>query len=541
MKQSITFFLLFFLVFVSKINSQTAVKIVGATGFCPNETATITTDSVFTRYLWSTNETTRNITVSRAGQYSIEVINTIGDTLRDTVFISAFGLPNPVIGGTPYICPRRPTAAFVQQTNYRSYLWSTGDTTRLIIVSNPGTYSVSVVDQNGCRNNASTTIQDGAPTALALPDSVKICQGDSVILDATATNAMRYFWNNDDTTAMITVRTGGMYNVIVSNGQCVSYDTTIVILLPRPMLDLGKDSLLCDKDTLLLRGPVNNLYTYRWHDGSTQTTFKASDVGSYSLTVSFGNCRVSDTINIEVFNKVQGLVLDSVICTPQYRLVPNVVGTTQYRWTDGSTNPYLDISKTGRYQLLAYNGRCYADLTYKLTFMTKPLVNFVRDTIVCIDLGTNHLDLNASWLGTKYLWNTGDTTSSITVTNSGLYYVALNNACGAWWTSTHVTLKSCYTSFIPNAFSPNEDGENETFRIYPASDVTKIHTFQVFNRWGQLVFVANDFLPIDAETHAWDGKVKGRAVKPDVFVYYIEIETEKGEVFIQRGDVTLLR
>ena len=190
---------------------------------------------------------------------------------------------------------------------------------------------------------------------------------------------------------------------------------------------------------------------------------------------------------------------------------------------------------------MAYNGRCYADLTYKLTFMKKPIINFVRDTIVCADFGTKHLDLDASWLGTKYLWNTGDTTSSITVTNSGLYFVALNNACGAWWTSTIVTIKSCFTSFIPNAFSPNGDGENETFRIFPASDVTKIHTFQVFNRWGQLVFIANDFLPIDAESNAWDGKVKGRAVKPDVFVYYIEVETEKGEVFIQRGDVTLLR
>ncbi len=541
MKQSITFFLLFFLVFISKIHSQTSVKIVGASGFCPNETAIITTDSVFTRYLWSTRDSTRNITVSRAGSYSIEVINTLGDTLRDTVFISAFGLPTPIIAGTPFICPNRPTAVFVQQTNYRSYAWSTGDTTRQISVSNPGTYSISVVDQNGCRSNTSTTISNGAPTALPLPDSVKICQGDSVLLDATATDAIRYFWNNDDTSAMITVRTGGMYNVIVSNGQCVSYDTTMVILLPRPLVNLGKDTMLCAKDTLILRGPVNNLYTYRWHDGSTLSTFKAPDMGTYALSVNFGNCRVSDTINIKVFNKVQGLVLDSVICTPQYRLVPNVEGTTQYRWTDGSTNPYLDISKTGSYQLLAYNGRCYADLTYKLTFMKKPIINFVRDTIVCIDFGTKHLDLNASWLGTKYLWNTGDTTPSITVTQSGLYYVALKNACGAWWTSTNVMIKSCYTSFIPNAFSPNGDGENETFRIYPASDVAKIHTFQVFDRWGQLVFVTNDFLPIDAETHAWDGKVKGRAVKPDVFVYYIEIETENGEVFIQRGDVTLLR
>ncbi len=541
MKQSFIYIFLFFLVFLSKINSQTAVKIVGATGFCPNETATMTTDSVFTSYLWSTNETTRSITVSRAGSYSIAVINTVGDTLRDTVFMAAFPLPNPIFGGTPYICPNRPTSLFVQQTNYRQYAWSTGDTTRSISVGNAGSYSVSVVDQNGCRNNTLTIISNGAPTALPLPDTVKICEGDSAILDATATNAIRYFWNNDDTTAMITVRTGGMYNVIVSNGQCVSYDTTMVILLPRPMLDLGKDTILCNKDTLILRGPVNNLYTYRWQDGSTKSTFKAFDEGVYSLSVNFGNCRVSDTISIRVFNKKQGLALDSAICTPQYRIVPNVAGATQYRWTNGSTQIYLDVTKTGTYQVLAYNGQCYADLSYKLTFMKAPNVRFVRDTVVCLDFRTNHLDLNASWAGAKYMWNTGDTTPSVTVTKSGLYFVTINNACGTGWTNSSVTFKSCYTSFIPNAFSPNGDGENETFRIFPASDVTKIHTFQVFDRWGQLVFVANDFLPIDAESHAWDGKMKGRTLKPDVFVYYIEIETEKGETFIQRGDVTLLR
>ena len=541
MKQSIAFFLLFSFVFMSKTNGQTAVKIVGATGFCPNETANITTDSIFTSYLWSTNETTRNITVSRAGSYSIAVINTAGDTLRDTVFIAAFPLPNPTIGGTPYICPNRPTALFVQQTNYRQFLWSTGDTVRLISVSNPGSYSVSVVDQNGCRNAASTTISNGAPTALPLPDTVKICQGDSAILDATAVHAIRYFWNNDDTTAMITVRTGGIYNVIVSNGQCVSYDTTMVILLPRPMLDLGKDTILCNKDTFILRGPVNNLFTYRWHDGSTQSTFKAFDEGVYSLSVNFGNCRVSDTVSVRVFNKKQGLVLDSAICTTPYRIVPNVVVATQYKWTDGSIQPYLDVTKTSIYQVLAYNGRCYADLSYKLTFMKKPNVNFVRDTIVCLDFGTKHLDLNASWVGAKYTWSTSDTTPSVTATKSGLYYVTIVNACGTGWTNSFVTFKSCYTSFIPNAFSPNGDGENETFRIFPASDVTKIHTFQVFDRWGQLVYVANDFLPVDAEKNAWDGRVKGRAVPPAVFVYYIEIETEKGETFIQRGDVTLLR
>lgn len=544
MKQSNFIFsmsLVFCLLFLTKIKSQTAVKIIGDKGFCPSETANIATDSVFVRYLWSTNEVTRNIIVTRAGQYSVEVINTVGDTLRDTINIVAFGLPTPIIGGTPYICPNRPTTVFVEQTQYRSYEWSTGEQNRQILVNSGGNYAVSVVDEHGCRNTASITITNGAPTTLPLPDSVKICEGDVFSLNATATDALRYFWNTDDTTASITVRESGMYNVIVSNGQCVSYDTTIVQVLPKPVFNLGNDTMICWKDTLILRGPAHNLFTYKWQDGSTKPTLKVSDIGTYSLTVSFGNCQVSDTIGLKVFNKKQGLILDSVICTPQYRLEPKIEGAKQYRWTDGSTQPFSMISKTGVYQVLAYNGVCYADLSYKLTFLTVPNVNFPKDTVVCKDLGTGHLNLKADWLGARYVWSTGDTTPSVVVTKSGIYYVAIVNACGAWWTSSYVNFKSCYASFIPNAFSPNGDTENETFQIYPASDVAKIKTFQIFDRWGNLVFSAKDFIADDAKNHAWDGKVNGRIVKPDVFVYLIELETNKGEIFFQRGDVTLLR
>ncbi len=541
MKQSIAFSLFFFLFFTIQSFAQRSVKIVGSKGFCPNETATIITSSAFLSYLWSTNETTRSITVSRAGKYSVEVTNILGDTLRDTVVISAFPLPFPTIGGTPYICPNRPTTVFVQQTNYQSYVWSTGESNRQISVSNPGTYSVSVVDQNGCKNTTSTTIQDGAPSALPLPDTIRICKGDTAVLNAAAADAISYFWNTDDTTASITVNTAGMYNVIVSNGQCVSYDTTHVLTLPKPVFDFGKDTILCLKDTLILRGPVSDLYNYVWQDGSSKNTFKAFDEGIYSLKVGFGNCQMSDTISVKVFNKKQGVVLDTIICSPQYHIEPKVEGAKKYRWTDGSTLPFLNVGKSDTYQVLAYNGKCYADLSYKLKFSKKPTVVFKQDTVICTDLGTNHLVLDATSEGSKYLWNTGDSTPSVMINKSGLYFVSIENVCGNWWTSTRVTFKSCFASFIPNAFSPNGDGENETFRIYPASEIVKVKTFNVFDRWGNQVFGAKDFSPLDAEKNAWDGKVNGRLAKTDVFVYFIEIQSETGEVFVQRGDVTLLR
>lgn len=91
--------------------------------------------------------------------------------------------------------------------------------------------------------------------------------------------------------------------------------------------------------------------------------------------------------------------------------------------------------------------------------------------------------------------------------------------------------------FVPNAFSPNEDGRNDTFLPIP-NCVVNDYNLKVFNRWGKLVFES------DAVEQGWDGKVNGDLMQPDVFVYvikfaYAEDEQQKEEVL--SGDVALLR
>lgn len=91
--------------------------------------------------------------------------------------------------------------------------------------------------------------------------------------------------------------------------------------------------------------------------------------------------------------------------------------------------------------------------------------------------------------------------------------------------------------FVPNAFSPNEDGRNDTFLPYANCVVTN-YNLKIFNRWGKLVFES------DAIDKGWDGKANGEQVQPDVFVYiitfsYAEDEAQKEEIL--SGDVALLR
>ncbi|MFT7452827.1 MAG: gliding motility-associated-like protein, partial [Patescibacteria group bacterium] len=95
--------------------------------------------------------------------------------------------------------------------------------------------------------------------------------------------------------------------------------------------------------------------------------------------------------------------------------------------------------------------------------------------------------------------------------------------------------------FIPNAFSPNGDGNNDVFMIFANNEAIKsVNELQLFNRWGEKVFQQNDFMPNDPD-YGWDGLFKGKIMNPSVLVYFAEIEFVDGYKKMYKGDVTLMR
>jgi len=93
--------------------------------------------------------------------------------------------------------------------------------------------------------------------------------------------------------------------------------------------------------------------------------------------------------------------------------------------------------------------------------------------------------------------------------------------------------------FIPNTFSPNNDGVNDVF--YPRGrGLYNIQSMRIFNRWGQLLFEKKDF-PANTASSGWDGTSNGRPAPADVYVYIIEVVCNNAQVIALHGDVTLIR
>jgi gliding motility-associated-like protein len=87
--------------------------------------------------------------------------------------------------------------------------------------------------------------------------------------------------------------------------------------------------------------------------------------------------------------------------------------------------------------------------------------------------------------------------------------------------------------FIPNAFSPNNDSENDILYVY--APMAKDVYLAIYTRWGEMVFVTDDI------SHGWDGTKKGEPMTPDVFVYYLKVTCQNNKIFEKSGNITLIR
>lgn len=94
--------------------------------------------------------------------------------------------------------------------------------------------------------------------------------------------------------------------------------------------------------------------------------------------------------------------------------------------------------------------------------------------------------------------------------------------------------------YVPTAFSPNADGVNDLFQIYAGPRVTNINTFMVFDRWGEMVYIEEDYTPNDIKI-GWDGNLDGEEMRPAVFVWFVEVELADGSIELLEGAVNLIR
>jgi gliding motility-associated-like protein len=159
------------------------------------------------------------------------------------------------------------------------------------------------------------------------------------------------------------------------------------------------------------------------------------------------------------------------------------------------------------------------------------------DTLICAG---DTVRLLAPLPGT-YSWSTGAASSSISPTTAGRYELTVTNGCGDFYFDSQVQTYDCDCRvYVPNAFSPNADGENDALDISVGCDFPhQFLRFQVFDRWGTLLFSTAD--PLGA---AWDGTSNGRALPPGMYTWTLAYDYQrkgKNQAVLKSGDVAIIR
>ncbi len=434
--------------------------------------------------------------------------------------------------------------------NY-TYNWAngagTGNTANQL---GTGTYPVTITD-NGFANCFIDTVfgmaNQGAPNIILTSQTNVACFGDTtgsiVVKVSFGLGPYNVIWSNGDTTQTITGLAAGTYTIDVLDANSCAATATYTITEPQAIsLAMSSTPIACNDpqsgSASVVPSNGTSPYTYLWSNAATSANLTDVQVGTYTVTVTDAQgCTVVDSI------AVTGDVVSSFDLGPNQNIcqgdtVTLGTGVAGTIWSTGDTAGYLLVSDGGVYWGSISSGSCAASDTvtvFEELPPATPELN-VYDTIICED---ESLILIVGDSGHLYVWSTGDTSEQIVVDTPGIYVVTAINECGEATAEALVIDSNCACRiYLPNAFSPNNDGANDVFKAYSVCNEIEGYTLSIFDRWGGLVYRSQDF------NEVWDGTSKSKNCIGGVYVYsisYLSRENGVRQIQRQKGSVTLLR
>ena len=283
-------------------------------------------------------------------------------------------------------------------------------------------------------------------------------------------------------------------------------------------------------DTAL--GPLN-------HSTALEPSVRYSTFGPIYVTVELWLRGVllktlGDTVTVKPSPRVQ-LPNDTLLCRGASLALNAYPGfDVDYLWSTGSTDSLITVHETGTYWVQVSNTCGTAQDTFRLAVLDPPSAT-LRDTLLC-DEWTYVLRVHAD--SASYLWNTGDTVPYFTPAHSGTYSVQITNPCGQIQDRAEIEIRPCLCNvWIPNSFSPNGDGVNETFEIKAECPEFNF-TLDIFNRWGEHVHHQTDL------QNPWSGTFQGKPLPAGVYTYRIQYEgrDQQGLQWVEKnGTVQLMQ
>ncbi len=451
-------------------------------------------NSSFTTYNWSTGESSPSIQISIAGTYSVSVTDGDGCLLGAQITVEDPNEVQPSITiqdeqATDF-CAGSAVTLIADETD--NIVWSTGDSTASIVVTESGTYFYTQTVEGSCGqvNSDSVEINVFPFPEIALPAVTPICSGESRELDAGIGFAS-YQWSTGSVQQTISVNTPDTYSVSVTDGNgCQNTGTTVALFTPSPNPQIVGDLVFCPgSSSQLTVEPV--FVDYQWSNGSTATTIVVETGGEYGVTVIDENgCAGNTSVIITALEAPAPVIAGNLsFCAGNTTTLDVGLGFTSYLWSTGETSAAIIVDTVDTYNVTVTDANGCSGSTSATTSengalpvspgpIRGPSIGLCQtiDNVYSIDPVPNT---------THYVWTVpkGDTitsgqgTTSITVDfnnlTSGYIVVAASNACGQSPSISPTQLLVQGTPASPGAISgPTAGLCNSSGNIYSIETVS---------------------------------------------------------------------
>lgn len=389
---------------------------------CANTPPLLTAPVVGVEYLWSTGSTMPSITATNSGPHTLTITDAQGCDGITTFNVTLFAVPVVDLGSDIALCGANNTVLDAANAG-SSYLWSSGSTAQQITVTASGTYSVTVTNANNCAAGDAINVQLNALPTDVLQD-VTACVTAPPTLNAGNAGST-YLWNTGATMQSITAPTSGPYTVTVTTAQNCSatFDATVT-LMPTLNVALGNDTSICQGTSLILNAGTPGS-TYAWSNGATSQTISVTTGNTYSVTVSNGGCSASDAILVTTVAAPTDQLSNVTTCIDQPPTLNAGNAGSTYLWSTGATTQSIVANSSNTYSVTVTNPTgCTGTFDAVVQLVQPPVVSLGADTVLCEG---EQLQLDAGNPGATYLWSTGATSQTTSITDPGNVAVIVNN------------------------------------------------------------------------------------------------------------------
>jgi gliding motility-associated-like protein len=430
--------------------------------------------------------------------------------------------------------------------------------------SSLGLKQVSLIVQSskGCIDtvvNSNVEVRDKPIVTMPFRDTL-ICSIDTLQLGASG--GSNFSWlpgtsilNANTANPLVFPKSTTTYHVTIADNGCVSSDSVRVRVVDFVSLNAGADTTICLTDNILLN-PTSNATRFSWTPVLTTSNPSVRNprvspvqTTTYQVLASIGKCSATDDVIVRtVPYPGANAGEDVVVCYADTARLTGTIQGSSFNWSPANTlinsstlNPLAVTLRTTSYVLTVRdNLGCPKPKSDTVLVSVRPkiLADAGRDTAVVtgqpLQLSAKGAEFFEWWPPTG-LSGTSLQSPTAMVKDDITYFVKVSNeqGCFSYDTLNVKVFRTTPDIFVPNAFTPGK-GTNKLFRPIPVG-ISTIELFQVYNRWGQLLYSSND------TTSGWDGRYAGKDQDAGAYVWLVKGKDYTGKTISKKGSMILIR